>query len=185
MSDATNTPERIDETLPRPRPRFELHSARPPAAFLDAARRALESSTQVRGLVVPPSRLELTVPHERRHLWSPQLTVDVVPEGEGARLRARFGPDPHIWTLYVALYSVSVLFAVGCLVYGVSQWVAQQSPWALYLTPLALLFAGLVYGASFVGQGLGSAQMYELRAWLEARVAELDEAPAPPQDAQG
>lgn len=177
-------PKTRPEPLPRPRPRFELRCARPPAAVLDAIRRALSEADSLRGLVIPPSRVELTVPHAERHLWSPQLTVDVTPDGEGSRIRARFGPDPHIWTLYVALYSLSVVFALGCLMVGVSQWVAGQSPWALYLTPLALVLAGLVYGASFVGQGLGSEQMYRLRSWLEARVAELDAAPRV-EDAQG
>ncbi len=181
----TGEPKTRAEPLPRPRPRFDLRCHKPPTVVLDLVKRALGEGGDVRGLVVPPGRIELTVPHEHRHLWSPQLTIDVVADGEGSRLHARFGPDPHIWTLYVALYSVSVAFALGCLMYGVSQWIARQPPWALYLTPLALVLAGLVYGASFVGQGLGSEQMYRLRAWLEARIGAVETAPTVPEDAQG
>jgi hypothetical protein len=46
-----------------------------------------------------------------------------------------------------------------------------QSPTAMLIEPAALIAAALVYGAGFVGQGLGSDQMYLLRATLEKLVA--------------
>jgi hypothetical protein len=50
------------------------------------------------------------------------------------------------------------------------QWSLGQTPVALYVAPGAALLAGLVYGASFVGQGTGSEQMYLLRARLTETV---------------
>lgn len=119
-------------------------------------------------MVLDAGRIELTVSDADRHVWSPQLTIDVESvDEEHARLTARFGPHPHIWTLYVWLYALSVFFAIACAVWGASQSILGRSPWALYLTPIAVVFAGLVYGASFVGQGLGSEQMYRVRAFLD------------------
>jgi hypothetical protein len=46
------------------------------------------------------------------------------------------------------------------------QWWLGQTPSALLVAPALALLAGLVYGASFVGQGLGADQMYFLRATL-------------------
>jgi hypothetical protein len=96
-----------------------------------------------------------------------QLTIDVETEGDGSILRARFGPHPHVWTLYVMLYSTSLAIFIGCVMFGISQWMVGSRPWGLYLSPAALILSGLVYGASYVGQGLGSLQMQELRSFVE------------------
>ena len=50
---------------------------------------------------------------------------------------------------------------------GISQWMVDSQPWGLYLTPVSFILSGLVYGASYVGQGLGSLQMLELRSFVE------------------
>lgn len=167
----------VTSAEPSPRPRFE--SCVPIALddVLQRVRVALESSSRIRGMVLPSGRIELTVSDDDRHVWSPQLTIDVSPSGESeSRLVARFGPHPHVWTLYVGLYALSVIFAVCCAVWGASQIVLGESPWALYLAPIAVVFALLVYGASFVGQGMGSEQMYRVRAFLEAAL-EVEQAP--------
>ena len=57
-----------------------------------------------------------------------------------------------------------------CVTFGISQWVAGDAPWVLALLPLAVVLPGLVYGAAYVGQGLGSDQMFALRAFLERAV---------------
>lgn len=161
-----------DAARPRPRPRFERTVPLPRDEVLARVRAALGRAPSIRGLVLPTGRIELTVAEAEQHVWSPQLTVDVVdgPEESGSTLRARFGPHPNVWTLYVALYAVSVFFAIACAVYGASQAILDRTPWALWLTPIAVVLAALVYGASFVGQGLGSEQMYRVRAFLDAAV---------------
>ncbi|MCA8971412.1 MAG: hypothetical protein KDC95_16585 [Planctomycetes bacterium] len=141
----------------------------PSAEVLERVREALKAHRDgITGMVLPTGRIELTVSDAVRHVWSPQLTVDVEAADErSSRLHARFGPHPHVWTLYVALYAVSVIFAIACAVVGASQLTLGMRPYALYLTPFAVILAALVYGASYVGQGLGSAQMYSVRAFLE------------------
>jgi hypothetical protein len=163
---------------PRPRPRFEIARSEAPEGLLARLRSALKADRSVRGLVVPPTRVELCLPNEERRIYSPQLTVDVRRSDEGSLVKARFGPDPHVWTMYVALYAVAVFGAFVCLAFGASQWVAGQQPWALYLTPLSLVLAGLVHGAAYVGQGLGSEQMYRVRAFLETAIEGEENAPA-------
>lgn len=140
--------------------------------LLARVKAALQGHRAVKGMVLPPKRIELTVPDAERKLWSPQLTVDVMPGDQGSHIRARFGPEPHIWTFYVALHAVSVFGAFLCLTFGISQWVAGSTPWALYLTPLSAVLSGLVHGAAYVGQGLGSDQMYRVRAFLEEAIAD-------------
>lgn len=114
---------------------------------------------RIRGLVLP-GRIELTVHPDDQHLWSPQLTVDIIESEKGSRLRARFGPHAHVWTMYVALYAAVVCFTLAALVGGSAQLTLGDSPWAFW-------GAGMIWLLAFVGQGFGNDQMYALRAFLE------------------
>ena len=67
-------------------------------------------------------------------------------------------------------------------IFGLVQLSIGQSPWALLVAPGTAVLGALVYGASFVGQGLGSEQMYFLRATLTESVAGED-ATDPPSSA--
>jgi hypothetical protein len=53
------------------------------------------------------------------------------------------------------------------LSYGFSQLTIGQSATAFLAVPVLLLLLGLLYGASFVGQGLGFDQMVRLRDALQ------------------
>ena len=122
-------------------------------------------------MVRETGRIELTTTENKVRFWSPQLTMDVNANGDTTLLLARFGPHPHIWTLYMALYSASLAFAIGCVMFGISQWMVGTDPWVLLLIPLSFLLAGLVYGSTYVGQGLGALQMQELRLFVERAIA--------------
>lgn len=162
------------------RPRFELTTEIDVPAVLARVRAVLEQSEQVIGMALDTGRIELTLNEEKIRFWSPQLTIDAEPreEGTGTILKARFGPHPHVWTLYLALYATSVALATGCIMFGVSQWMVGAEPWALYLSPLSVILSALVYGASYVGQGLGALQMQELRSLVE-RAITSDVSPEP------
>lgn len=124
---------------PSPRPRFEYTVAMPADEVLRRVRDAMQGAPGIVGLVLESGRIELTVPPGERHMWSPQLTVDVeTNSGEASELRARFGPHPHVWTLYVALYAIASFAAIACLVTGASQWMLDREPWALSWTPAAV-----------------------------------------------
>lgn len=154
------------------RPRFELTSELDVTSVLDRVRSAVGQNQQADGMVLDSGRIELTLNDEKIRFWSPQLTIDAEADerGSGTVLRARFGPHPHVWTLYLALYATSVALAIGCVMFGVSQWMVGAEPWGLYLTPLAVVLSALVYGASYVGQGLGALQMLELRSLVEQAI---------------
>jgi hypothetical protein len=131
----------------------------------------LHKSKRLRGVALP-ERVELSWAHEELRFWSPQLVVEMSAEGEGTRLRAKFGPDPYVWGMYVlGTIGLTVLTCLS-LAFGVSQLIVHTTPIGLYVSPLGAVLAALVYGASYVGQGLGSEQMYMLRATL-AELAEV------------
>jgi len=163
---------------PRPRPRFDFDSPASPEQFLAHFRARLKDAKRVRGLVVEENcTIEMTLVADHVKVWSPQLSLLVSPsvQGEGSSIKARFGPHPHVWGMFLAGYALSGMLSCALLLFGVVQIFLDQTPWALYATPLAILGAALVYGAAYVGQGLGSGQMNDLRMSLESISSELSQ----------
>ncbi len=159
---------------PSPRPTFTLTSALPPPEIRKRVNELVKTSTRLRGIAFD-DRIELAIGGSEHHFWSPQVVVRMRPEGQGAVLEARFGPDAYVWALYRFLYGTMILVTSWAVMFGLVQWSLGQRPLALLVAPALGVVAGLVYGASFVGQGLGSEQMYLLRATL-AQLAECDDA---------
>lgn len=168
--------------LPKVRPRFVLYSPLAPSQLCERAgarlNRALRrrdadgtisaiigADDEVVGLALA-DRIELTVGSEELRPWSPQLTVKLFEDGDGSRLEARFGPHPHLWTLYVALYAMMTFGAIAALMFGSAQLTMGVSPWGFALAPLALVGAMVVHAASWIGQKLGADQMVMLRDFL-------------------
>jgi hypothetical protein len=130
----------------------------------------------LRGIALD-ERIELAIDGPENNFWSPQLLVQMLPKATGGTLlEARFGPDPYVWALYLLLGGALLLVTVWAVIFGLIQWSLKLDPVALWVAPGGAVLGGLVYGASFVGQGLGSDQMYYLRATLtelcEAREGE-------------
>lgn len=154
-------------TGPRLRPRFELVAPGRPADVLHALRASLEAPDApcVGHVLAPHARLAV---HEAdRHFWSPHLEVEVTAHPDGAHLRGLFGPHPSVWTFFAALYAVLIFAGAGCLIFGGSQWMLGQPPWALWGVPAALFLLGGVYGITLSGQNLAQEQMWQLRSILE------------------
>jgi hypothetical protein len=95
------------------------------------------------------------------------MDLEVEPHEEGSRLRARIGPHPHVWTLFVGLHAFVGFSGLGGVMYGLSQWTAGESPWALWALPLMLVLHAFIAGAAFIGQGLGADQTYQLRSFMD------------------
>ena len=105
-----------------------------------------------------------------RKLFSPTLDLEIEDRGEGgaagAVLEGRFGPHPHLWTLYVAMYAVLTFLLIGGLVLGMAQQALGQSAAPMLTVPLALVLGVGLYGSALVGQRLAAHQMATLDAFL-------------------
>lgn len=134
---------------PRARPRFTVETPLPPEAVTARVKALLtRGGGPVMGSTYPRT-LSLTIKKEHRHFWSPHLDAQLTAlPGGGTRIDGMFAPHPQLWTMFVAL---QLLFALlGAMLFG----------------------GGFSYGAAYVGQGFGSEQMYELRAFLDAALRE-------------
>jgi len=165
---------------PRMRPTFDLRHPSP-EAILERLRPLADAHPTLSGVFFRRHAV-LRVREEARHFWSPQLDLEVRrPEpdedDEAPRLHGRFSPHPHVWTLFMAIYGVLGLLGLAGLIGGLSQWTLGMTPWALLGVPAALALGGFVYGATFIGQGLGAEEMYALRSLLDDAAEEAGVTP--------
>ena len=69
--------------------------------------------------------------------------------------------------MFMAVYILLAIVALGGLSYGMVQYTLGQSPWSLLVAPAAVALFGFVYGATLIGQGLGAEQMYTMRSLVD------------------
>ena len=152
------------------RPEFDLQ-VEDPLSFLVLLKKALPGHARCAGQVFK-NHAVIRMRDEVRHFWSPYLYLearlpDEYGEVETPSLRGRFAPHPNVWTLFMAIYGLLSLSAIAGLMYGASQWWLGWTPWGFTIVPAAVLLFAFVYGAAFIGQGLGAEEMYELRSFVE------------------
>jgi len=149
------------------RPRFELQLPVTREAWLNALRSALQNDPEsLRGQVFRKHAV-VEMRDGERTFWSPYLNLEVEDEPDGSVIRGRFSPHPNVWTMFMAVYILLAIVALGGLSYGMVQYTLGQSPWALLIAPAAVALFGFVYGATLIGQGLGAEQMYTMRSLVD------------------
>lgn len=125
---------------------------------------------------------------EERRFWSPTLDLTLVEEEGVTRLKGRFGPHPNVWALFTFIYAFLSANAVLLSMYGLAQLTLDRTPWALLASAGLVALIGFVYGAAFIGQGLGHPEIVNIRIFLDravGRIGKADTAPAstlPPVD---
>lgn len=153
---------------PRLRPRFEIEVERAPEKVLEDFGAALARPDAPIEGKVRGDNVQLTIPEAEHTYWSPHLDLRVEPrDGGGSLVRARIGPHPQVWTLFTSFHFFIGFLGIAGLMYGISQAMTNESPWALWALPIALFLHAFVAGAAFIGQGLGADQTYKLRSFLD------------------
>jgi hypothetical protein len=149
------------------RPRFELQRPVKREAWLDALRSALQNDAESLHGQVFRKHAVVQMCDAERMFWSPYLNLDVEDEPDGSVVRGRFSPHPNVWTMFMALYILLAIIALGGLSYGMVQYTLGQSPWSLLIAPAAVALFGFVYGATLIGQGLGAEQTYTMHTFVD------------------
>ena len=156
----------IDNGRPRIRPQFTFEVRLPRDDVIERLRDGLEAKRWPLSGAVSSEHVDVRMNEERRHTWSPWLTLWVEEQDAGSRVRGRFGPHPDIWTLYLGLYAAVILVSGAIGLYGVAQWMIDQSAWGLWALPAGCLGVLLVWASAFVGQGLSTEQTMIMRAFV-------------------
>jgi hypothetical protein len=152
------------------RPRFQRIVGMSKAEVLERLQWAVkEPGAPVWGLIVD-HHVTLTLPPEKRHYWSPQLSLEVEEHEEGALIRGLFGPSPSIWLMFVFFYSLLGFIAMIVMIMGFSQLNLGLSGGILWLLPALGFIVLMMYLSASAGQRLGSDQMHELQRFFEETV---------------
>lgn len=170
---------------PRMRPTFEIPLAVDPQEVLSQLRRRLrDTDCQADGSVLRQGA-EIHTTVARQHFWSPTLSVQIERRDDRDVLRGRFAPSPSVWMLFIGIYGIVAMGGLAALMYGVSQLMLGWSPWAFWGVPAAAALGAFVYGAVFIGQGLGAEEMHMQRSVVERAVDDASHPAITPDDAQG
>jgi hypothetical protein len=154
--------------LPTMRPCFALQLVCGKDEALAAIKKQLSlTSAPVDGKISGP-HLVLTTCVESRKLWSPRLNVTLEDTHVGATLWCQFAPYPQVWTGFVASYAALAFLGLSGAMYGMAEVSLGRTPWGLLVPLVTGTIAAGLYGATFVGQGLASEEMEQLRAFLKA-----------------
>lgn len=109
-------------------------------------------------------QLVITVLPAARHFWSPWLTIEIGPRGEGARVAATFSPHPSVWTAYMFGYLALGIVLLFSLLFAASVVMMDGgASWSLWVAGGALAGVVVMWWVSVLGQKLAAAQMDELR----------------------
>lgn len=153
------------------RPRRDYVVDTPHGAALAAMRAAIQRAAHGRCHgIMSGNHAELLIDIGERHFWSPWLSVDLLPDAAGTRIKCRYGPHPSLWTAIASLYAFLAFVALAGAVFGGTQALLGHPPMGLLAIPVALVLAAALYIGSQIGQRLGADQMQILDDFLTGAV---------------
>ena len=161
-------------------PTFRLDLSNRSADVIAQLRSALNTPTLKGNTVAAGNCIDFKIDERERRFWSPHLSVQISDTETGSQLFGRYSPRPEIWTMFMAIYAVTIIVIFGALIFGYVQWTLGTMPWALVIAPLGLLLLIGLHVSSLVGQSFSSDQMHQLRERLELALGELSRSPTQP-----
>lgn len=124
-----------------------------------------------RGFVADVQRvIDLRMPAEGKHLWSPALGLQIeadTEQGRGSVVHALIGPEPAVWTAIAFCYVALITGLLFTITFGAVQNFLDQSPWAFWVAGGLLLAMLAVWWIARVGKQLAAPQTIVLRHFLE------------------
>lgn len=116
--------------------------------------------------------VDLQIPKNDRHMWSPTMGINVEERNGGTLLRVLIGPNPGIWTA-VMFSSLGLITGIMfLLILGSVQLFLDKDAWAFVLVAIFTVLLICVWMASRVGAKLAAPQTEQLRDLLHTTLEE-------------
>ena len=109
----------------------------------------------------------ICAPENDRHIWTPQLNLQIDETEEGTEVRGVIGPSANIWTAFAFTFSILGFIAFVALFWGLSRLSLDYSADILWLVPVSLLLIVGVYMIARIGQQLSKNEVKHLKEFIE------------------
>jgi hypothetical protein len=103
---------------------------------------------------------------DKRHYWSPQLTLMIEEEEDGSHVRGLYGPRPAVWTMFVFFYALIGVLILFAIVIGGSQLMLHKSSWVIWAVPALLAVFVSLWFVAKKGKNKGKAEMVVMHHFL-------------------
>lgn len=114
----------------------------------------------------------ICAPETERHLWTPQLNLQIEDHENGAEVRGVIGPSASVWTAFAFTFSLLGFVAFVALFWGLSRLSLDYSADILWLVPVALILILGVYLLARIGQQMTLNQVKQLKNFVETILKE-------------
>jgi len=101
-----------------------------------------------------------------RHLWTPQLNLQIDNIEAGTELRGVIGPGPSVWTGFIFAFSILGFLTFVVLMWGLINMSLGNDSSILWFVPVLLLLIGGTYGMARFGQSLSKKQVLQLNEFV-------------------
>ena len=110
----------------------------------------------------------ISILEAKRHFWSPWMHLEIRNDEQHRIIAGRFSPHPSIWTGFMFAFLAIACLTMFAAMFGVSQQMSGQTPWAYYVIPICLLVAAVLWFVSKTGQALAHDEMEQMRSKIES-----------------
>ncbi len=157
----------------RLRPRFSLCVDLSTQEVMERFEKSAQSDATPFEISLFERQVEMTVPEERRHFWSPYLKLRIRSAQQGTELHGVFGPNINVWSMFLAGYAVVAMSGVTGLIIGISQFQIGQYPGGLWLMAGCLLLALLIWIAGKIGRRWAHDQTVDIHRFVHQSFSDV------------
>lgn len=158
----------------RVRPKFSVTSTQTTEDILMKVKNRLSDNTEHLHGQAMQDHITIRINKEQRHYWSPQLSILLQEDevNQSTLITGVYGPMPNVWTLFAVSYlALAVIFTFISII-GFSQRALNQEAAILYVLPILVIVAAVLYIMSQMGQKLGAAQTYTIHFFFQDALGE-------------
>ncbi|MAD96475.1 MAG: GTP-binding protein [Flavobacteriaceae bacterium] len=150
------------------RPRFSIDLSEPHDDVLARFKASIKDENCRFNGKISGSHIFLSIPKKDDHLWSPQLNLELLDQGEGqTKLKGLFGPKPQLWTFFMFIHFVIGTSFLGFLVMLYSRYSLKGSLFFPTVMLVVLPFVWIVlYFIGKLGKDTGRKQMEDLHDFM-------------------
>ena len=109
----------------------------------------------------------ICAPEAERHIWTPQLNLQLEKTDKGTEVRGVIGPSASVWTAFAFGFSILGFIAFVSLFWGLSRLSLDYSADILWLVPITLILIVGLYILARIGQQLSRDQVKMLKEFID------------------